>query len=514
MHIKNYFIQIEEDINNIFKNLKIFFAQNKKTFLILIFVTFLCYGFEIANFTLSIDEEYGIKNDGISAKGWLAQSRYTTFLLKSIFNSSEVVPFWTTFLSVAILFLSTIFWIFTIDRFIPKKKGKLTTFIFCSLIISSPINVFFISFSTYNIEVALGILLTGISVYFVSETYFFIKNKTNLFIGILFLILSLGIYQSFLFLFILGVLTCWFIKIYYFNKKLDKQSIIKIIYQILYTVFFALVFYLFINYFSQIFVNKSDYLNGFWQWPNKSFYQFYLEMRNFFYDIAFNHTFIFGKVWLLTFLLLLTITAYILFGKSQNNKCLKIIILFCIASSPVIFNAMFGSILPFRANQTLIYFIAVTWLLSLICFKNKYIKLFLIICSMFIIFLQSREINQFFFFDNLRYQRDIATAENINERLSYLDVDSNIKIYFFGKLVDTFNKNSFKYETLGYSFFEWDNGNNYRMRSFLNFRGYSYNLVDKTQIEPLEASISAMPTWPDKNSIKIINDIAIIKLSK
>ncbi len=69
-----------------------------------------------------------------------------------------------------------------------------------------------------------------------------------------------------------------------------------------------------------------------------------------------------------------------------------------------------------------------------------------------------------------------------------------------------------KIETIGASFFEWDQGNVYRIVYFLNLLGYSdlramppERRGDFTQIG------NAMPTWPENGSILIVDDSVLVK---
>lgn len=69
--------------------------------------------------------------------------------------------------------------------------------------------------------------------------------------------------------------------------------------------------------------------------------------------------------------------------------------------------------------------------------------------------------------------------------------------------------------TVGYSFFEWDGGNPWRIASYMKLLGYS-NLTGPTpdQVDQTIARLSTMPMWPAPGSVEIKDDIALIRLGE
>lgn len=67
--------------------------------------------------------------------------------------------------------------------------------------------------------------------------------------------------------------------------------------------------------------------------------------------------------------------------------------------------------------------------------------------------------------------------------------------------------------TSGFSFFEWDGGNEERILDYMRLLGYS-NL----RAPPLEqrrqdlADFKQMPTWPSRDSVRIVGDVTLVKL--
>jgi hypothetical protein len=68
--------------------------------------------------------------------------------------------------------------------------------------------------------------------------------------------------------------------------------------------------------------------------------------------------------------------------------------------------------------------------------------------------------------------------------------------------------------TTGVSFFEWDRGNPDRMVKYMNLIGFDYYvLADPAEVSKLASNFNCMPTWPQNGSVRIVDGIALVKLS-
>jgi glucosyltransferase GtrII-like protein len=71
----------------------------------------------------------------------------------------------------------------------------------------------------------------------------------------------------------------------------------------------------------------------------------------------------------------------------------------------------------------------------------------------------------------------------------------------------------FKIETLGGSFFEWEQGNGYRVRPFLATMGAG--VLGPARPEQMASVVQAalgMPVWPDPGSVENVDGVAVVKL--
>jgi hypothetical protein len=143
--------------------------------------------------------------------------------------------------------------------------------------------------------------------------------------------------------------------------------------------------------------------------------------------------------------------------------------------------------------------------------RVKYIS---IILPAYLILVQLQFLNSMFYGDNLRFQQDQFLGRQIISTLESEGIDyKNRPLVFIGsrKLDSSFLIS--KTNSGGKSFFE-DQSQMYRMTYFLGSLGY--NVITPTYEEMAEANMfnEEMSIWPNPNSVKISNNLIIVKLSE
>ncbi|HZP67915.1 MAG TPA: glucosyltransferase domain-containing protein [Rudaea sp.] len=67
--------------------------------------------------------------------------------------------------------------------------------------------------------------------------------------------------------------------------------------------------------------------------------------------------------------------------------------------------------------------------------------------------------------------------------------------------------------TAGYSFFEWDGGNIYRIVNYMHLLGYPlFRIPSLPERHRNDAAFAAMPVWPNPDSVRAANGMVLIKL--
>ena len=137
----------------------------------------------------------------------------------------------------------------------------------------------------------------------------------------------------------------------------------------------------------------------------------------------------------------------------------------------------------------------------------------------FVVFLNIFFITKMYVAHQQIHLHDCATLQKIDNRIRalYPDFDETEQyIYFYGKISD---KELDPYrlplsEMFASSMMQWDEGNNYRIRSLAQYCNVAtYKLIDnKESYLKIKDSISDMPEWPKKGAIKRIENVIIVKL--
>lgn len=122
---------------------------------------------------------------------------------------------------------------------------------------------------------------------------------------------------------------------------------------------------------------------------------------------------------------------------------------------------------------------------------------------------------------NKIYKHDRRIAEKIDDVINskYPNFETTNKVvYFHGSLPYDYHQ-KFRLENseiFGGSFYSWDNGSNFRLINFFNVADVAeYKMVEedmKDKYFGIKDAITKMPSWPDRGSIKMINEIVVVKL--
>jgi hypothetical protein len=165
--------------------------------------------------------------------------------------------------------------------------------------------------------------------------------------------------------------------------------------------------------------------------------------------------------------------------------------------------------------QSVAFLSGAVWVLIIFSLRKKFFIFVLSIFSLLVIFLQTQQMSLIFYSDYSRYQQDIILANRIFNKIYNLNLGEKLKypVVFTGRIRQEQTKENIKMETLGYSFFELDNGNTYRIYSFLKILGYDLLPPNEQQIKEALKCQEKMPSWPENDSISLCKDILVVKLS-
>jgi|694.fasta_scaffold00456_29 hypothetical protein len=482
--------------------------ENKKfykLFLITFSLSILAYGFALTNFTVSIDSEAPIFPDfGLSFGRWGQNLiRYHIF--------AGFLEYFTLLLSLLLFSLSAV------------KLSKLfkfynyTAYFFCGLFVTFPQLSYQLVFSIMADVAGVGFLLSVISV------ELFIKGiqansllrKIVLLTTVPFIIMfTLSVYQAL----ILVPVTIYLI-LFFINTFEDTFKLIPEIKKILLfggiVIFSVLLYSISVKVFCPP-IEKSEYLSSFISGNSENIFSNFITLcKNNLIGAAYYGE----KLFLLIPLLFISIVPNLFINKKYF--ILRILILFLLLISPFlvsffITNGYHPPRLYLTSNLIFAFgiclFVTRFNIMSLTIIKTSIVT---------VIIINIYFITHLFYSVNKIYKHDKKIAEKIDFIIQSKYPNFNVSektVYFFGYFNYDYHQR-FRLENseiFGGSFFSWDNGNNYRIINFFKEADVAdYKMLEsKETLNQIKDSIPKMTVWPDYESIKMINNVVVVKLGK
>lgn len=494
------------------KQIREFLKFNRYNIFCTIIVALVIYFVKLTQYSISIDTEVMIVSPESLLNSWYGLGRFGLCFIKELFHLVPITIKLANVMAFILLLLSSIVWLFNFSRLLttgqPNKRANL---FFLLLIISSPILAEQMGFTLQNFEIMLAFFLEGIAVIFIN---LWIERRSICYgvLGMLLLVISFACYQAFIILYIMTCIMSYFIVIEQNSERNLKEECVR---GIKYIIILIIAFFLYevIN----IYVNnimdipENTYLKNQIMWGTEPVVQTIFNIsKNIAKSILGIKTIYHPFVILFAIVFIKT---FINEHKFNKNDFLNYIALIGLLICPYIITILTGSDTAGRAQFGLVYLLAfMVWYIVTLVIDYRKLKIISII-AMLTIFIQSSITGVLLYSARNCYVEEVKMAEQIN--------DSVIKKDFKGKrlaFIGAYNPNKIlKGETLGRSFFEWDEsvvgGCNYRVNTFLRTLGYEYEVPAIDEISALEKKVSELPTWKENQSVYIIDGIAVVKLS-
>ena len=442
--------------------------HSKKQVLILLIIT-LGYGlFKITNYSFSYDTDLILLDPKNIMDSWLGLGRYFLVFLKWIFSLYDDL-YLINFLTYVNVFIYSILFIYFLN--INVKKINVFRDVLCgALLVTSPFFLEQYNFTLQSFEVSFSMILMVMS-YIFTYYYLFTKKKYFAIFIIILLIFTFGVYQSFINLYVIGVL----ISLYKLNDLSFKDNLRNILKTVFLFLMGVLGYFVISNIVQGVLnIPTNSYLNNMIMWNKQSIFT---TLFGFLKDIVklglgigeiFNLSFIFSYFLGFWFLVL---------GKRSRTQ--KIYIFF-LAMAPFLLNFLTGSRIIFRS------FLSLPIVCSFIFFETyhwfDWIKFILVLC------LIGQMVNGFLlmFSDYKRYLNDVEIASKIYRDCGNSD---DVEIVIKGLEYTEENISVYKGEVMGYSYFEWtadgDNADRYRINNFMKIHGFDTKLPTDDHIAKL-----------------------------
>jgi hypothetical protein len=493
-----------------------FLNRNKIIIIYSILLAIICYGYELFNFSMSIDEEVQSFSKASELKKLIVDGRWGSYLFHILISPSSILPY------IPILF-SVIFLASTSILFVTSENCDTTSkIVFSSIFITYPLHSYYLAFNVLSAALTFSMVLSMISFLLVKE---FVEQKRKkilyLLLAVLLLMFSFSIYQGVIPIYVITVL------IYLFMRITKNEEIpLKILFNRLLIFFMVFGLAIFLGKIVELFMksflapeytNYINYTSRFWGWNQIPTSSVILNLITYTWNYL-SGNFFYGAISIKTLFLLIPFTLFLAYKRVKNfkSKILVIVLLPLLVFSPFLVMYVVGSKLPPRSLVGLPLMFAFFWWISFQYFHVR-IKYVMIIILGAVVLSNIYHTTRLFYAGNVSWNADRDMANRIIERIYSLDLpvgEESLTVAFVGKYQHPSNALFLSSNVFGASFFSWDNGNPSRMNFFFKTIGISnIKTVPKITTEKIGERVRGVPCWPNKGSVFLINDTVVVKLS-
>lgn len=507
-NLKNINPEISKYLDTALSKFVLYIKDNLQLICILVILAISAYGFELFNFNLTVDEEIHSTYSG-PLLAWIEQGRWGIYLLNALVMPKTIIPFVPLFVTLlfqmgAILLLLNVFGV----------KSKLEQVVVGAIYMTFPIMAYVYTFSTFNYAIGIGLFFISLGM------YLFVRQGWKRWFSILPIAFALSIYQGFLPV-ILGAflmyLLIMLIRARFFRIKEVAIFIgILLAAYIVYDLVLQLLLFLLHIKVDPYIAGQFD-LNFFLKNPFGVLFQVLNYLVLPVYSGAQSiYTF---KIWSMGILLLISVTSLLLsFRKlSPTQKILGLLLVFGLLFLP------FASGLLMRGQMSMRFLLAVpivfsgSVLLGMMERSRGY-KIFISVLAGICVYYFVISNNQLFASSYLALQEDRSLATRVIDAIETARVEAGLQKLQYIEVVGYYARPSLpsipKIETFGASFFEWGFGSSARVADFLQLMGYPVlkplSSRDRVRLIPITEE---MPIWPATGSVKIVDDVVVIKFS-
>lgn len=496
-----------ENIKKQYKDASIYFMNKKVFIVVVILITILSFGFTITNSSVGMDD---VSFDRYyQGKEMLAIGRWGSYIVYQSLNITGFIPFWIDFIASVVILSVAILWCIFLKKNLGDKLSIASYIIFASVYISFPIiNEIFI-YENCNIAVMLGSFLASIGIMLFYENFNNIHKKSIYIYCVLILTLGISMYEACAQIVLLSIIITAFL-IMYKNQDEKNKNIFKYI-------FLALGIFMLAVILNSIIV-KIIYLLGV-SASAVAEKQIGWGKNNLNVSLTLLVIYIFDAVKNVIYLpvLVLDITAIIgfLIGIIQTYKkqnYMIILLYVCMVLSNFAISILQLNMVMYRTCTSWGLFVAlIVMILYNYLKKNEITK---IISSVFIVILilqQTKYLNQLFYNDYIRYQKDLHVAYELIDRL---EEGYNISkpLVITGK--PDKGVGDFGTQSNGLSILWWGKkafeGTGSEYIKFLNSLGYDFKMPTEEQYKKGNEEAKNMNTYPKEDSIKELEECIVI----
>lgn len=496
-----------KELKEKYKKATKYFLENKIFVITIILVTILSFGFTVTNSSVGMDDTAFDRY--YSGKEMLAIGRWGAYVVYQILNITEFIPFWLDFIAASVIMLTAVIWCIFLKKNVNDKLSNGAYIIFASVFISFPIiNEIFI-FENCNIAVMLGTFLASVGIMLFYENYNNIHKKGIYILSGLVLTIAMSMYEACVQTMLISIGGTAILMIYT-NKDKKIKDIFKYIICALGILGAAVVLdEIIVKLINFAGVKPSDAAEKEISWGKYGIIESFqiiviniidaIKNAKYFPVLIFD---IFSGVGL---------AISILQSDKKKNWMILVIFIAMFLSNFAISILQLDSVM-YRTCASWGLFVAIIVMMTYKFLREyKVTKILAIIAISILILQQTKTMNQLFYNDYVRYQKDLHIAYELIYDLEK-DYDTSKPLVIMGTPYKGIGKYGAQSNSL--SVLWWGkkafNDNGREFIKFLNSLGYDFKVPTDEEYEKGKTEAENMGNYPKDGSIKELDDCIVI----
>jgi len=395
--------------------------------------------------------------------------------------------------------------------------------IFSTIFLTYPIHTYYMAFNILSAPLALGLLFATIGYLMVKEV---VENNSMKWIltgtAVLLLTGSFSVYQGNVPFYIVLVLVYLFTRLFK-NEKIERKEFLRRTWYFLLVFIAAFLLYKIIDKGLRYLLihpseNLPNYTDQFLGWKRLPFRQVIYNLLVFTINYLRGYDF-YGATSIRAIFILIPVLIFFVCKRVKPvlHIIIALLLLGLIILSPFFVMYFAGDKVPARSLVALPFLLAFLWWV-VYPYLSEWLKALMLVALLFVMMNNFYYTTRLFYSSNVASNADRDIANRIIERIYALDLPEDkdkITVAFVGLYQHSPNELFLKSDIFGASFFEWDFGHPDRMNYLFKTIGISnLSVVPKISADKIGESILAVPVWPNKGSVFLMNDTVVVKLSE
>ncbi len=505
---------------------KQYVIKNKFVWLLVLAFTLICRGEMLLSNSVGIDTAEVIVNPDGMYYSWLEIGRQGLVFLKWITGALVYRPLFVGIGTIVLLTVACMLWGY-LFVYVSGKENLLGTMFFSGILVSHTILTEQLYFKLQAFEITLALCLMALAV--LCGHIFARKKKVWAFIiSVPLMLIVFSVYQVMNALFLFGAVASFFLYYFFALKDGEEEKSGKALW--MYILRFAAVFlvgFLINQVITSLFFSSAEYVNNQVQWGQITFVESIISILAHVKNVALGVNVFYIRTFSLFAVLLIVQVIYALKESKNTARYLGTLCLILLFMSPFYMSLISGGLTVARSQLVLPFTLA--FMGYLVCMfripsekVQKWAKVAAIVIGCITLIYQVPYTMRLNHTGELRYESDVQVANAlIEDVMKYQNEDASRPVVFIGGHEENLGDDILYGECLGESVLNWDTevepkGYHSTMRivNFMETQGVRFNRGNEDETLYAYKVSREMKDWPAEDSIRLVMDLIIVRLSE